>query len=208
MGPLEAFTIEVVCPGRFSMPQFGFYMAGVGLLGAGRFGLLLAWDPKERGPTAADSIDLSNIALYSWVGPWPTAAGAAFKMRSKSPLKLPAENCPATLDGAPDRDYVLRFGVKPGGSGASLIADYWLEVFEGSNRIYGFAPPASTPKVELASNSIATGLTEYSMQDRVTFQALEDSLEGWAWLMGGPLPGKEIWRSLMMSNQSLSWSPL
>jgi len=40
------------------MPQFGFYMAGPAfrVLG-GPLGLLLAWDPKDRGPDAADDID-------------------------------------------------------------------------------------------------------------------------------------------------------
>jgi len=51
------------------MSHFGFYMAGVGVVGIGREGLLLAWDPNDRGPDAADDLDLSNIALYSWVGP-------------------------------------------------------------------------------------------------------------------------------------------
>jgi hypothetical protein len=190
------------------MSQFVFYMAGVGVLNAGRIGVMIAWDPKGLGPGVADGIDFSDIGLYSWVGPLVTAAPAAFKMRSKSPLQIPSANCPMALDGAPDHDYFLRFGVKPGGSGGSLIGDYWFELFEGSNPVYSFAPPLATPHVELAQYSIAAGLPEYSMQDRVTYEALEDSLDGWAWLMGGPLSGIEIWRSLMTPNQSLSWSPL
>lgn len=183
-------------------------MAGAGIVGIGRAGLLLAWDPNNRGPSAVDDIDLSDIGLYSWVGTLPTISGALFKIRSKSPIAIPSEGCPATLDGSPDRDFFVRFGLKPGGSAASLIADGWLEVFEGSTRVYGISPPAGTVKIELAEGTVATGLTEYSMQDRVVFAGLEDPLEGWAALLGGETPAKEIWRDLMTPNMPLNWSPL
>jgi len=190
------------------MSQFGFYMAGTGIVGIGRAGLLLAWDPNDRGPGAADDFDFSDVALYSWVGTLPVVSPALFKMRSISPIAIPPEGCPATVDGSPDRDFVVRFGVKPGGSAASLIADGWLDVFEGSTRVYGIAPPTATVKLELAEGSVATGLTEYSMQDRVIFAALEDPLEGWAALLGGETPAIEIWKDLMTPNMALSWSPL
>ena len=80
--------------------------------------------------------------------------------------------------------------MKPGGSAASLIADGFLEVFEDSTRVYGIAPPTLTVKVELDAGSVATGLTEYSMQDRVVFAALEDPLEGWASLLGNEIPAR------------------
>jgi hypothetical protein len=43
------------------MPQFGFCMAGIGTVGIGRAGLLLAWDPSNQGPDAADALDFGNI---------------------------------------------------------------------------------------------------------------------------------------------------
>ena len=189
------------------MPQFGFYMAGAGIAAAGRAGLLIAWNPADRDPSIADEIDWSGIALYSWVGPLPSISPAVFKMRSRSPVAITAQDCPATLDGGIDRDFFIRFGVKPGGSSASLIADGWLEVFEGQTRIYGVAPPLATIKVELADGSEAVGLTEYSMQDRVVSAGLEDALEGWASLLGGDVSAIEIWRDLMTPNASLNWSP-
>ena len=190
------------------MSQFGFYMAGAGIVGIGRAGLLLAWDPTDRGPEAADGFDFGDIALYSWIGALPVISPAVFKMKSKSPIAIPSEDCPNTLDGSPDRDFFVRFGVKPGGSGSSLIADGWLEIFESSTRVYGITPPTTIVKLELAEGSVATGLTEYSMQDRVIFAGLEDPLEGWAVLLGGELPAIEIWKDLMTPNMTLRWSPV
>jgi hypothetical protein len=190
------------------MAQFGFYIAGVGVAGIGRAGLLLAWDPNDRGPSAADGIDWGDIGLYSWIGTLPTIGPAVFKIKSKSPITIPAEGCPATLDGGPELNFVVRFGVKPGGSIASLIADGWLEVFDGSTRVYGIAPPAAVVRVELAEGTQATGLAEYSMQDRVSYAALEDPLEGWGFLLGGEIPAIDLWRDLMTPNTPLSWNPL
>ena len=190
------------------MSQFGFYMAGIGVSAIGRAGLLLAWDPNDRGLSAADDIDWSDIGLYSWIGTLPVVSPAVFKMRSKSPITISTEDCPQTLDGGLDRDFFVRFGVKPGGSGGSLIADGWLEIFEGSTRVYGIAPPTATVKLELAEGSVAAGLTEYSMQDRVISAGLEDPLEGWATLLGGEIPAIEIWRDLMTPDMTLVWSPL
>lgn len=128
-------------------------------------------------------------------------------MKSRSPIVATAQNCPPTLDGGPDRDFFIRFGIKPGGSAASIIADCWLDVFEGSTRLYGIAPAAATVKVELAEGTYVVGLTEYSMQDRVNYSALEDSLEGWAVLMGGEMAAVDIWRELM-TPMALSRNPL
>src|SRR5262249_8891173 len=138
----------------------------------------------------------------------PVVSPAVFKIKSKSPIAIPADGCPATLDGGTDRDLFVRFGVKPGGSIASLIADGWLEVFEGSTRVYGIAPPTAVVRVELAEGTVAAGLTEYSMQDRVVYAALEDPLEGWAVLLGGQIPAIDLWRDLMTPNQPVSWNPL
>ena len=41
------------------MPQFGFYMAGIGTVGIGRAGLLLTWDPSDQGPDAADALAIA-----------------------------------------------------------------------------------------------------------------------------------------------------
>jgi hypothetical protein len=191
------------------MPQFGFYMAGVGIAYTGRDGLLIAWDPNDRGPSAADDINWSDIALYSWIGPLGLAPPSLFKMKSKSPVRIPAAGCPATLDGGVNGDYFVRFGVKPGGTGLSLIGDFWLQVFDAgtSEQIYSFAPPTASPHVELADGSVAIGMTEYSMQDRLVAAALEDPLEGWAALIGHSNSAIEIWRELMTPNQLLSWIP-
>jgi hypothetical protein len=188
------------------MPKFAFYMAGVSVLDAGRAVLLLAWDPADQGPSAADNLDPGQIALYSWVGPLQTFSPAVFKIKSKAPISVPAENCPATLDGYPDRDFFVRFGVKPGGSASSLIGDGWLEVFEGSNRVYGVVAPGAMFKVELADYSIASGLAEYSMQDRLEVAALLDPLEGSAGsLLNSDMSAGDLWKELMTPNQPLKW---
>jgi hypothetical protein len=190
------------------MAQVGFYMAGVGVAGGGRAGLLLAWDPDDRGPGAADDIDISDIGLYAWVGSLPVVSPALFKMRSRSPLTIPADGCPPTLDGGGERDFVVRFGVKPGGSAASLIGEGWLEIFDGSTRVYGINAPTTTVKFELAEGSAAVGLTEYSMQDRMVLSGLEDPLDGWAQLLSGSIPARDIWNDLMTPDQTLNWSPV
>lgn len=95
------------------MAQFGFYMAGAAVLGIGRLGLLMAWNPSNRPPDAVDDIDLSDIALYSWVGAFNSPVAVA-KIKSRAPQTIPDENCPTFLDD-PNHDYVLRFGVKAGG---------------------------------------------------------------------------------------------
>jgi hypothetical protein len=189
------------------MPQFGFYTAaaGVPVLG-GLQGLLIAWNPLDKPSSAVDEIDLSHISLYSWIGRIGTSGIA--KVKSKSPIHIPAENCPDTLDGFPGRDFFIRFGVKPGGSGGSLICDGWLEVFEGNNRVYGIVPPTQVARFELAQGTSALGFTELSMQDRVTSAGLEDTLEGWDKLLGQNTPAKELWRALMTPNAPLTWSPV
>ena len=91
---------------------------------------------------------------------------------------------------------------------ASLIADGWLEIFESTTRVYGLAPANAMTKIELADGSVAAGLTEYSMQDRMVYGALEDPLEGWATLLGGQTLAIDIWREMMMPNRFLNWSPV
>jgi hypothetical protein len=187
------------------MPQFGFYLAGAAVAGAGRLGLLLAWDPTDRGPDAADDIDLSDIALYSWVGPLPAVTAQAGKIKSAGPITIPADNCPLALDD-PTHDYVLRFGVKSGGTGASLVVDGWLEVFEGNQRVYGATQPTTTMKINLAEGS-SVSAQEMSMQDRVGYQALEDPPDGdvWTRVLGGATAAKDIWRELLSPGVPLAW---
>jgi len=181
-------------------------MAGASVAFAGRLGLLLAWNPTDRDPSAVDDLDLSGIALYSWVGPLPVATPQVVKLKSAGPIAIPTDGLPAELDD-PTHDYVLRFGVKAGGTGASLVVDGWFEIFEGSTRVYGAVPAGTTMKIQLAANS--AGTTEASMQDRVTLQALEDPPEGdvSTIILGGGVDSKEIWRELMTPGLPLSWSP-
>jgi hypothetical protein len=190
------------------MAQFGYYMAGIGTMGAGRAGLLLAWDPSDQGPSAVDDIDFGNIGLYSWIGSLPVVSPALFKMRTRSPIAIPAEGCPIALDGGGVSDFVVRFGIKPGGSTGSLIGDCWLEVFDGQTRVYSINAPAGTVKIELAEGSVAMGLSEYSMQDRVILSGLEDPLDGWSRLLTGSNAAKDIWKDLMTPDQTLNWSPV
>ncbi|MDF5758361.1 hypothetical protein [Spongiactinospora sp. TRM90649] len=193
------------------MPQFGFYMAGASVVTVGRLGLLIAWDPFDKGPAGADELDLSGIHLYSWVGPLSSVAPQVCKVKSKSPITLPPAGCPETLDGGPQGDFFIRFGIKAGGTGGSTIVDGWLEVFDanGPTRLYGLVdPPALTQKIELAEGSAASGAPEFSMQDRVVDQALEDPLEGWAVLLGGDIAAIDLWRELLTPDAPLKWSPI
>jgi hypothetical protein len=140
-----------------------------------------------------------------------SAAPQLCKIKSESPVSIPPEGCPETLDGGIQGDFFVRFGCKPGGSAASLIADAWLEAFDsnGPTRLYGMVdPPTLTRKIELAEGSVATGAPEFSIQDRAVSQGLEDPLEGWAVLLGGTLPAIDIWRELMTPGAPLKWSPL
>ncbi len=185
------------------MAQFGFYMAGAAT-GVGALGLLIAWDRNDRGPEAADDPlgpASGDIGLYSWIG--LTTGAQLMKIKSMSPVQIPSDGCPDAPDGGPHHDYVARFEVKPGGTGISPIVDLSFEIFEGSVRVYGVSPEGETLKVELAEGTF--GLGAASIQDRLTLQAWEDSLEGWALFIGGDTPGKEIWRDLMTPNLPLKW---
>ena len=166
----------------------------------------IAWDPTNRGASAADDLDLSNIALYSWVGPLFTPAQVT-RIRTKSPIAIPAAGCPLTLDGGTDHSYAIKFGTKSGGTGASLVVDCWLEVFEGVTRVYEIAPSSSPMRVDLAIGS-ATNVSEVSMQDRVTYEAMEDPPGADFWttvFLGGGVDSKEIWRTLITPNAPFSW---
>jgi len=191
------------------MPQFGFYMAGVSVpVVGGPLGLLLAWDPHDRGPSAADDLDMTDISLYSWLGRFSPGAEVA-RIKSRSPIQIPEEACPLTLDGSPNRDFVVGLSVKASSVSSSLFSQCSLEVFESGNRIYGIAPQGQTLQIELAEGSSASGgITELSMFDRVEMAALEDELEGWHALLGLGLPAKELWRALLTPNQPLTWSPV
>jgi len=189
------------------MASFGFYIAGVGAQAFGRLGLLLAWNPADRDPSAVDDLDQSGIALYSWVGPLPVITPQVLKLKSAGPIAIPTDGLPAELDD-PGHEYVLRFGVKAGGTGATLVVDGWFEIFEGATRVYGAVPAGATMKIDLAEGSFAS-TTEASMQDRVTLQALEDPPEGdvYTAMLGGGVDSKEIWRELMTPGLPLAWSP-
>jgi hypothetical protein len=184
-------------------------MAGISApIVGGPLGLLIAWDPHDRGPSAADDLNMSDISLYSWLGRFSPGAAVA-RIKSRSPIQIPAESCPTTLDGSPDRDFIVGLSVKAGSVSSSLISNCALEVFESGNRIYGIVPQGQTKQIELAEGSSASsGVTELSMLDRVVMAALEDPLEGWHALLGVGLPAKELWRALMTPNQPLTWSPV
>jgi hypothetical protein len=191
------------------MPQFGFYMAGASVpVVGGPLGLLLAWDPHNRGPSAADDLNMTDISLYSWLGRFSPGFAVA-RIKSRSPIQIPGESCPLTLDGSPDRDFIIGFSVKAGSVSSSLISNCSLEVFESGNLIYGIAPQGQTKQIELAEGSSASGgITELSMLDRVVMAALEDQLEGWYAFLGVGLPAKELWRALVTPNQPLTWAPV
>ena len=178
------------------MPQISFFV-GAAASGIGGVGVLLAWDRHDRGPAVADDIDISDVGLYSWLA---IATGAQLiKMKTRSPISIPEENCPSFPDGAPDGDFFNRLEFRPGGVGLSQIGDMSLDVFDGSNRVYGVAPEGKTLKFEMAFNSILA--TPVSVQDRPTLQPWEDPLEGLAQLFNSDLPTKELWRALMTPNQ-------
>jgi hypothetical protein len=184
--------------------DFGCYVRALGVATVGRMGLLIAWDPASRGPAAADDLDVSNVGLYSWIGPLYTPLQVTH-VKTKSPVAIPATGCPKWLDGGRDHDYVIRFGLKSGGTGSSNIQDCWLEVYEGQTKVYEIAPSGTPMRVELAPGS-GSNVGETSMQDRVTIEAWEDPVGGDFWtslFLGGQLPSKEIWRKLMTPNAPL-----
>lgn len=183
------------------MPQLAFFVAGISEL-VGGAGLLLAWDRFDRGPSAADDIDINGCQLYALVNPILGPA-LPFKMITKGPIAIPEENCPTYLDGFPDQDLVTRFEIKPGGTTSSHIQDFTLELFNGSTRIYGVAPEGQTLKIESANWSLLPSTV--SFQDKLEIQPWEDPLEGWAQLINSKTPSKEIWRSLMTPNDDLTW---
>ncbi|WAS95697.1 hypothetical protein [Nannocystis punicea] len=183
------------------MPQIAFYVASVSV-GVGASGVMLAWDRNNRGPAGADDPNaFGDIGLFTWIG--ITTGEHLVKVKTKAPIQIPAENCPNMPDGFPDHDYVTRFEIKPGGTAFSAIADLSLEIFEDSTRVYGVAPVGQTLKWEVADGSF--GSTAVSFQDRLTLQAWEDPLEGWAQLFNSDLSAREIWQELMTPNQPLIW---
>jgi len=179
------------------MAQLAFFINGVAT-GAGAAGVLLAWDRFDQGPDGADNIDLNGIGLYTWN---TIITGAQLmKIKTKSPIKIPEENCPQSPDGFPDHDYFNRLEVKPTNMFDGFV-DFSFEIFEGSTLIYSVAPAGQTLKVELAFNSFIS--SPFSIQQRPTLQAFEDPLEGFASIINSDLPAKELWRALMMQDQPL-----
>ncbi len=180
------------------MPQLSFFVAGASTA-IGGVGLLLAWDRFDRGPSAADDMDINGCALYSWIS--PTIGPLLAKMKTKSPIQIPEGNCPIYPNGFPDGDFVNRFEVKPGGTAMTAFGDFSFDIFDGSTRKYGVAPEGQTLKIE----GIGILPTSISFLDRPTHQPWEDPLEGFASLFNLSLPSKELWRSLMTPDEPLNW---
>src|SRR4051812_45423646 len=135
------------------MPQIAFFIGGVSV-GAGGLAFLIAWDRRDRGPGAADDIAApfdGEVGIYSLL---TVATGAQLiRAKSKSPISLPATNCPNNLNGFPDNDFVVHFSLKPGGTALGPFPDLLLEIFDGSNRIYQAGADGSALKAELADGS-------------------------------------------------------
>jgi len=181
------------------MAAVAFFVGGAAV-GVGGVGVLLAWDRNDRGPSAADDVLVDDVALYSFMA--PITGSQLVKMKTKSPIQIPDDDCPAFPDGD-DGNTIARFEIKPGGSAMTAIADFTFDLFDGSTRIYGVAPASETLKFELADNSVMAAAV--SFQDRLLLQAWEDPLEGSAQLMNSNLPAKEIWRRLMTPNEPLDF---
>jgi hypothetical protein len=182
------------------MPQIGFFV-GAAAAGAGAVGVLLAWDRHDRGPAAADDVDISDIGLYSFVT--PVVGNQLVKAKTKSPVEIPEDGCPNLPDGFPDGTFVNRLEFKPSTAGLSPIGEFSFEIFDGVTRVYGAAAPAATVRFELSDNSVL--FTAVSVQDSPTLQAMEDPLEGAAQFINSNLPAKELWRALMTPNQPLEF---
>lgn len=185
------------------MPQIGLYVAGAAAV-VGGFGVILAWDRYDRGPSAADDSDTNGCSLYTWIAP---TTGVLFgKMKTNAPIQIPEENCPIYPDGYPEGDFLNRLEVKPGGSALTSIGDFSFDIFDGSTRVYGVASEGKTLKLEVSFNSVLP--MAVSIQDKPTLQPWEDPLEGAAslfTLLHPDLPSKEIWRELMTPNSPLNW---
>jgi hypothetical protein len=188
---------------RREMPQIAFFVGGVSV-GAGGLAFLIAWDRRNRGPGAADDIAApfdGEVGIYSLVT--ATTGAQLIRAKSRSPIAIPEANCPSNLNGFPDRDFLVHFSLKPGGTAVGPFPDLLFEVFEGSNRIYQAGANGSPMKAELADGSF--GLTETSFQDRLTFQLWDDPLQGLALFINTTTPTSELWRALMTPDQPLTF---
>jgi hypothetical protein len=182
------------------VPQVAFFV-GAASAGVGGVGILLAWDRYDRGPDAADGLDIDGMGLYSWVAP---ATGARLvKLKTKSPVRIREEGCPESPAGSIGQDFFNRFEVKPGGTALASVADFTFDIFEESEPIYSAAAEGKTIKFELSDNSVLTDAV--SIQERPTLQAWEDPLDGWARLINSQSPAKDLWRELMTPNQRLDF---
>lgn len=183
------------------MPQIGLYVASVSV-GVGATAVVLAWDRNDRGPDAADDLDISDVGLFTWFA--PTTGAQLVKAKTKSPIEIPAANCPQFPTGEGlDGDLITRLEAKPGASGLGAIADLSFEIYDGATMVYSAAPGA-TIKFELSDNSIIPSTV--SIQDRPTVQAWEETLDGLSgFVIGGSSLTKDIWRALMTPNQPLEW---
>jgi len=185
------------------MPQIAFFVAGASS-GVGGLVFLIAWDRRNRGPEAADDIAApfdGEVGIYSLIS--FTTGAQLIRVKSRSPIAIPETDCPNNPVGFPDRDFVVHFSLKPGGTASGAFPDLVFEIFEDSNRIYTAAPDGATLKPELADGSF--GLLEASFQDRLTDQPWEDPLEGLGSFINATDPTKEIWRALMTPNQRLTF---
>ena len=180
------------------MPQIAFFVGGASA-GVGGVGVHVLVDRHNRGPSAADDSAIDDVALYSWVA--PITGSQLVKLKTKSPLQIPEENCPTLPDGD-DGSFIARFEIKPGGTALTPFGDVSFDLFDGSALIYGVAPESKTLKFELADNSVM--IAAVSVQDTLTLQAWEDPLEGLSAIVNFDIPAKEIWRSLMTPNEPLN----
>lgn len=73
------------------MPQIAFFGAGASAP-AGALALLLAWDRRDRGASAADDIDApfdGEVGLYTLLV--PTVGAQLVRAKSRAPIGIPEE---------------------------------------------------------------------------------------------------------------------
>lgn len=185
------------------MPKMAFFIGGASV-GIGALAFLVAWDRRDRGPSAADDIAApfdGEIGIYSLVT--ATTGGQLIRVKSKSPIAVSDAGCPSNLTGFPDQDFLVHMSLKPGGTAAGPFPDLVFEIFEGSSRIYQAGAGGAAIKAELADGSF--GLAEVSFQDRLVFQIWDDPLEGIAGVINTSTPTKDLWRALMTPNLPLTF---
>jgi hypothetical protein len=202
MAPALGLLLDLLTSLRREHAQFSFCVAGTAVR-VGAAGFLLAWNRHDSSPSAIDNPALTGIGLYSIMA--PTTGTQLVKAMLKQPLPIPKAGCPEYPDGFSingSRDLVTQFSVKPG-TALGPFVDVKLDLYEGSQKIYRAAVEGQMLKAELADNSLLH--TKVSFFDRIVLQAWEDSLEGWANLLGGDLPAKTIWATMLTPGEKVAW---